>query len=72
MGSEVEFLCKDLIELEHAPSYWMAKGLTPGQGGKHNAFGADLPPTDPNNNLPIKADMYPNIEDTSTEFGITI
>ena len=54
---------------EHAPSWWMAKGITPGQGGRHNAMGVDLPPTDPKNNLPIKA-MFPSIEDTSTEFGI--
>ena len=40
---------------EHAPSWWMAKGITPGQGGRHNAMGVDLPPTDPKNNLPIKA-----------------
>ena len=38
-------------------AWWMAKGITPGQGGKHNALGVDLPPTDPKNNLPIANDV---------------
>ena len=56
---------------QYAPSWWMGKGSGPGQGGKHNYLGVDLPWTDKDNNLPVKKNsMFPIIEDTSAEFGI--